>query len=120
MERIEEIRTSATEYGRRSVENMRMGEKVGREIINAFDKYLSSTGGLVMGVPPSGDWRPDSDYHDATFSYYHTPVLTVRDTQFGMSVRIFDHLSVRVVVNLRKEGDRIAVFIDDGKQFGFR
>jgi hypothetical protein len=115
MDRIEEIRAAAEDYGRRSVENMRMGEKLGREIMAAFDRYLSPSGGLVIGVPPRGDWQPDKgDYHDAAFSYYHTPVLTVRDTQFGMSVRIFDHYWVRLVVNLKKEGERIAVLIDNG------
>jgi hypothetical protein len=115
MDRIDEVRAAVEEYGKRSVENLRLGEKLGREIMAAFDKYLTPNGGLVTGVPPFGDWRDDvGDYHDAAFSYYHTPVLTVRETQFGMSVRIFDHLSVRMVVNLRKEGDRIGVFVDDG------
>jgi hypothetical protein len=116
MERIGEIRAAAEEYGRRSIENMRLGEKLGREIMAAFDKYLLPSGGLVTGVPPTGDWRPEAgDYRDAAFSYYQTPILTVRDTQFGMSVKIFDHLWVRVVVNLRKEGERIGVFVEEGE-----
>jgi hypothetical protein len=74
MDRIEEVRAAATEYGKRSVENMRMGEKLGREIMTAFDKYLTPSGGLITGVPPVGDWSPDSgDYRGAAFSYYHTP-----------------------------------------------
>ena len=114
-ERIEEIRAAAEDYGRRSVENMRMGEKLGRKIMATFDKYLSPSGGLVTGVPPTGDWHPDGgDYGEAAFSYFHAPVLKVRDTQFGMSVRIFDQYWVRLVVNLKKEGERIAVFIDEG------
>ena len=114
MDRIEEIRAAAEEYGRRSVENMRMGEKLGREIMTTFDRYLSPSGGLVTGVPPTGDWQPEKgDYRDAAFSYYHTSVLTVRDTQFGICVRIFNHYWVRLVVNLKKEGERIAIFIDE-------
>lgn len=116
MERIDKVKAAAEEYGRRSIENMRTGEKLGRAIMAAFDTYLSPSGGLVTGVPPTGDWQPESgDYHDAAFSYYHTPILTVRDTRFGMSVRIFDHYWVRLVVRLKKEGERIGVFIDDGE-----
>jgi len=116
VERIAEIRTAAEEYGRRSVENMRLGQTLGREIMAAFDKYLSPSGGLVMGVPPTGEWRTNTgDYHDAAFSFYHTPILTVRETQFGMSIQIFEHLWVRQVVILRKEGDQVAVFVDDGE-----
>jgi hypothetical protein len=116
MERIEEVRAAATEYGQRSIENMRLGEKLGREIVEAFDKYLSPAGGLITGVPPRGDWRHDAgDYRDAAFSYYYTPILTVRDTEFGMCVKIFDNLWVRLVVKLQKEGHRVAVFVNDGE-----
>lgn len=115
MERIDEIRAAAEEYGRRSVENMQMGEKLGREIIAAFDRYLSPSGGLINGVPPTGEWQPDAgDYGEAAFSYFHTALLKVRDTQFGMSVRIFDHYWVRMVVSLKKEGERISVSLDNG------
>jgi hypothetical protein len=31
-----------------------------------------------------------------------------------MSVRVFDHLWVRLIVNLKKEGERIGVFVEDG------
>lgn len=115
MDRIEEVRTAAEEYGQRSIENMKLGEKLGREIMEAFDKYLSLTGGSVIGVPPQGEWRHDGgDYRDAAFSYYYTPILSVKDTQFGMCVTVFDNLWVRLVVKLQKEGHRIGVFVDDG------
>lgn len=116
MDRIEQVRAVAEEYGKRSVENMKLGGKLGREIMRSFDKYLSSEGGLVFGVPPSGEWNSDSDYGDAAFSYYHQGVLRVRDTEFGMCVTVFkDVLWIRIVVKLEKQGDRIGVFVDDGE-----
>ena len=115
MDRIEQVRLAAKEYGTRSVENMRMGEKLGHEIMAAFDTYLTPKGGLVIGVPPTGEWQHDKgDYHDAAFSYYYEPLLTVRDVQFGMCIQILDNLWVRLVVNLRKEGQRIGVFCGHG------
>ena len=117
MDRIEEVRAAAEEYGRRSVENMNLGRKLGTEILEAFDKYLSSAGGLVIGVPPSGEWRTNGGcYGDAAFSYFYDGVLSVRDTTFGVAVTIFkDTLWVRMIVKLQKQGDRIGVFVDDGK-----
>ena len=50
MDRIEQIRKAAEEYGKRPVENMQMAEKLGPEIIAAFDRYLTLKGGLVIGV----------------------------------------------------------------------
>lgn len=120
MEWIEVIRNAMSEYGARSVENMNLCRKLGREIIAAFDKYLSSEGNVVIGVPPAGDWQPDKgDYRDATFSFYDGGTLRVDDTQLGLGVRIRHikddgSLWLRVVVNLRKQGDRIGVFPDDG------
>ena len=111
MDRIEQIRKAAEEYGKRSVENMQMAEKLGQEIIAAFDRYLTLKGGIVIGVPPSGEWRHDNgDYGAAAYSYFHEPILRVRPIQFGMCVKIWDNLSIRLVVNLKKEGERIAVF----------
>ena len=116
MDRIEEVRAAANEYGKRSVENMQLGEKLGRDIMAAFDKYLSPNGGLVIGVPPTGEWHERGDYNSAAFSFYHDGILSVRDTEFGMCVTVFEgHLWVRIAVKLQKEGERIAVFVDDGE-----
>jgi len=116
MDRIEEVRAAAEEYGKRSVENMNLGRKLGTEIIEAFDKYLSPAGGLVIGVPPSGEWRTDGGcYGDAAFSYFYEGVLSVRNTTFGIAITVFkDTLWVRMIVKLQKHGDRIGVFVDDG------
>jgi hypothetical protein len=115
MDRIEQIREAAREYGKHSIENMQMGETLGREIMAAFDTYLTPKGGLVIGVPPIGSWEHDKgDYRDAAFSYYHEPLLTVSQTQFGIGVHILDNLWVRLVVTLRKQGDRIGVFCGHG------
>ncbi|MEA2885667.1 MAG: hypothetical protein QOD11_27 [Bradyrhizobium sp.] len=115
MARIDEVRAAADEYGLRSIENMRLSEQLGREIMAAFDKYLTPDGGIVIGVPPRGEWRHNGgDYADAAFSYYHEPFLTVRDTEFGMCVTVSDNLWVRLVVKLQKEGDRIGVFVGEG------
>jgi len=116
MSRIEAVAAAANEYGQRSVENMEMGRRLGRKIIEGYDKYLRPEGGLVVGVPPHGEWRHDAgDYRDATFSCYHVPILTVRDIEFGMCVTVLENLWVRQVVRLEKQGDRIAVFVDNGE-----
>jgi hypothetical protein len=95
---------------------MEMGQKLGRKIIEAYDKYLRPEGNLVVGVPPQGDWKPDvGDYRDATFSFYHEPILTVRDIEFGICVQVLENLWVRQVVRLEKQGERIAVFVDAGE-----
>jgi hypothetical protein len=113
-DRIEQVRAAAEEYGKRSIENWKLGEKLGRRIMTAYDKYLSANGGSVIGVPPRGEWRHDGgDYRDAAFSYYYTPILTVRDTEFGMCVTVSQNHWVRQVVKLQKEGERIAVFVED-------
>lgn len=118
MNRINDVRHAAATYGRRSVENMEICRKLGRKIIGAFDRYLTIEGDVAFGVPPSGAWDPEAgDYRDATFSFYGDGLLRLSDIQFGIAVRI-DNLRDegvcwrRIVVNLRKEGDKIGVFPD--------
>jgi len=119
MPKIDEIRKAATEYGRRSVENMQICERLGRRIIEAFDRFLKPEGGLVIGVTPKEEWHPEQgDYSSAAFSFYHDGILNLNEVQFGLAVRI-DHLTdnghfwVRLVVALRKNGDKIGVLAGD-------
>jgi hypothetical protein len=118
-DRIDEIRRAVKEYGRRSAENMEICRRLGRAIIVAFDRYLTLKGSLVFGVPPFGDWSPEKgDYRDATFSFHGSRTLRIEDVQFGMALRV-DNLDdsgclwLRIVVNLRKQGEKIGVFVNE-------
>ena len=119
MNRIDEVRQAAANYGQRSVANVEVCRKCGRDIITAFNKYLTIEGDIAVGVPPHGEWNPiGGDYHDATFSFYGQGLLRLGDVQFGIGVRV-DNLKDegafwrRIVVNLRREGEKIGVFVDD-------
>lgn len=121
MRRIDHIREIASEYVRHSTDNYELCTKLGRDIMKAFDEYLAPGGGLVIGVPPSGDWSSDQgDYRGASFSYCHQRLFELDDIQFGMAVRV-DHIRdsghfwMRIVVDLRKKGDRIGVSVGEGK-----
>jgi hypothetical protein len=115
MERIDEIRAAAKEYGQRSIENKQLCEKLGHEIIFAFDRYVSSAGGLVAGVPPKGDWRPNVEYRDEVFSFYQSLILTLGEVELGICIPVFDNQWVRQVIRLRKEGDQIIVLITENE-----
>jgi hypothetical protein len=124
MNRINEIKQAASDYGRRSIENMEVCRTLGRAIIKAFDKYLTLEGDVAIGVPLRGDWDPKTgDYRDATFSFHGRKILRIENVQFGIGVRI-DNLRddgalwLRIVVNLRKYGEKIGVFVED-KSEGF-
>ena len=118
-ERIEQLTAAMSEYGERSIQNMNLCRTLGRAIIDSFDKYLSVKGGLVLGVPAKGDWSGEKgDYRDGAFSFHGGGLLHVNDIQFGMSVRIPNSkddgsLWMRVIVNLRKQGETFGVFLND-------
>jgi hypothetical protein len=113
MERIEQVRAAAKEYGRCSIENYKLMTKLGRDIISSFDRYLSPARGLVFGVPPKGEWDSNVEYRDDAFS--HDPILTVGTIEFGLAIRIFEKQELRQIVGLRKDGDQIFVFVTDSE-----
>jgi hypothetical protein len=114
MARIDEIRKAVAEYGRRSVEYSEIVHDLGRRILLALDDYLIPGGGVVFGVPPTGEWDPGVDYRDAIFSSFGK-ILDLEDVCFGIAIRI-DNLSdsgslwVRLPTTIRKEGERLKVF----------
>lgn len=126
MKQIEKLRDAAAEYGRRSIENYKICNELGQKIIKAFDLFLDPEGGIVIGVPPEGEWDPEKgDYHDAAFSTFGSPVLRLGDIQLGIAVRVDnkgDNGStwLRIITTLRKEAGHILVFVGGNEVSGVK
>ena len=119
MKPIDKLRHIVAEYGRKSIENYKVCRELGRNIIESLREFLDSPPGAVIGVPPHGDWDINQgDYRDEVFSTFTDEILLIKDVQLGISIRV-DNLNdsgsfwMRIVVNLRKEGERFLISIGD-------
>jgi hypothetical protein len=117
-----ELQEAMNRYSATSVRNYQTIHPIGEKLIKGFGAYLGVPD-YVLGVPPTGDWECDSDYHSAKLSTYRPGRISVGPMSMGLAVRI-PHTKdegvfwMRVVLEFLIEGRTFSVRIGDGKTVG--
>jgi hypothetical protein len=117
--KMSELQEAMNRYGASSVRNYQTVHPIGEKLIEGFGTYLG-VAGCVLGVPPTGNWKGDTDYRSAKFSTYNAGRLSVGPISMGLAVRI-PHTKdagpfwMRVVLEFLIEGSAFSVRIGDGK-----
>ena len=113
-----ELQNAMNRYGEATVENYRVIHEFGDTLIGKMKTYLGE-GAEVRGVPPKDDYRANAgDYHDAKFSTYYNPKLSLAPIQMGLSIGIPHSKDdgiywPRVVLEFEIEGNAMSMRIGD-------
>lgn len=115
--RFQIISEAANIYGERSFDNYAQIRSVAEQIQAGLCKYLDSERKCVFLVPPQGPFI-EQNYGSAAFSVSGKGFLPLEPISFGLGVRVSvsgDFL--RVVLQCRKEGDRIDLQVEHNKTY---
>lgn len=116
---IEELSAAVATYGQTSLEVMNTVRTFGDAFIPAFAEYLQTEPSSVVGVPPSGEWDPDSgDYRDEKYGFFRVGQLRVEAHTMGVAISIPNlkddgRLWVRLLVEISVEGSDLVVGVGD-------
>lgn len=117
---VDRIRNAMAAYGRLSVDTHRTLTDFGRRLLATVRMFLHRDKTLAQGVPPSGNWKPDTDYRDAMFSSHHESLLSLDPLDMGLALRIDNHNDdgacwIRLRLTLQKIGNGIVVSLGEGR-----
>lgn len=117
---VDRIRNAMTAYGRLSAATHRTLTDFGRKLLSAVGTFLHRDKALIQGVPPSGDWKPDTDYRDAMFSSYQENIHSLDPLDMGLAIKV-ENLDddgacwIRLRLTLQKRGNDVVVSLGDGR-----
>lgn len=116
---LTEIQAAAETYGLRSFDNYVQIRSVAEQLRDGLCKYLDSGQKCVFLVPPQGGFSAQ-DYGSAAYSVSGKGFLPLEPIAFGLAVKVStlgDYM--RIVMQCRKEGDKIFLQLDEHTTFDF-
>ncbi len=115
---FEKLSTNVSRYGALSFKNHALVRSFAERLRGGFCQYLdASDGECVFLVPPEGGFHPEP-HGGAAYSVSGTGFLPLGRISFGLAVRVSTSGDwLRVIFHCAREGDRLNVQIDGGKDF---
>ena len=116
---LDEIAAAAKIYGARSFDNYAQIRSVAETIREGLCEWLDDGKQCVYLVPPQGPFTAQN-YRSAAYSVSGKGFLPLEPISFGLAVNISgDGDYMRLVMTCRKEGDKMFVHVDEGREFDF-
>ncbi len=110
---LAKIEAAAEQYGLRSFDNYAQIRSVAERLRDGLCEYLAPGDKCVFLVPPQGAFGPQN-FGSGAFSVSGKGFLPLEPISFGLSVKVSSSGDyMRLVVNARKEGDRIFLRIEN-------
>lgn len=116
---LAEIQAAAEIYGLRSFDNYVQIRSVAEQIRDGLCEYLDNGQKCVYLVPPQGAFAAQ-DYGSGAYSVSGKGFLPLEPIAFGIAVQVStlgDYM--RIVLQCRKEGDKIFLQLDEHTAFDF-
>lgn len=111
------ISEAANAYGDRSFDNYAQIRSIAEHIQAGLCGYLDDGIKCVFLVPPQGPFL-EQNYGSAAYSVSGKGFLPLEPISFGLGVRVSETGDfIRVVLQCRKEGDRIDVQVENNKTY---
>jgi hypothetical protein len=111
------ISEAANAYGERSFDNYAQIRSIAEQIQAGLCGYLDDGIKCVFLVPPQGPFL-EQNYGSAAYSVSGKGFLPLEPISFGLGVRVSETGDfIRVVLQCRKEGDRIDVQVENNKTY---
>ncbi len=111
------ISEAANAYGTRSFDNYAQIRSVAEQLQAGLCKYLDGEQKCVFLVPPQGAFK-QHNYGSGAFSVSGKGFLPLEPISFGLGVRVSESGDfLRIVLQCRKEGDRIDVQVEHNKTY---
>lgn len=115
--RFQIISEAANAYGERSFDNYAQIRSVAEQVQAGLCGYLDHDRKCVYLVPPQGPFI-EQNYGSAAFSVSGKGFLPLEPISFGLGVRVSETGDfLRIVLQCRKEGDRIDVQVEHNKTY---
>ena len=116
---LSKIQEAAETYGLRSFDNYALTRSVAERIQAGLCEFLDPGQSCVFLVPPQGAFSA-KDYGSDAYSVAGKGFLPLEPIAFGLAVQISNlNDYMRVVMQCRKEGDRIYLQIEENLTFDF-
>jgi len=110
---LDEIAAAAKIYGARSFDNYVQIRSVAESIRDGLCAWLDNQKQCVFLVPPQGP----QNYRSAAYSVSGKGFLPLEPISFGLAINISgDGDYMRLIMTCRKEGDKMFIHIDDGRE----
>jgi len=110
---LAKIEAAAEQYGLRSFDNYAQIRSVAERLRDGLCEHLDPGGKCVFLVPPQGAFGPQN-FGSGAFSVSGQGFLPLEPISFGLSVKVSSSGDyMRLVVNARKEGDRIFLRVEN-------
>ena len=111
------ISKAANTYGERSFDNYAQIRSVAEQLQAGLCAYLDNARKCVFLVPPQGPFQ-EQNYGSGAFSVSGKGFLPLEPISFGLGIRVSETGDfLRVVLQCRKEGERIAVQVEHNKTY---
>ncbi len=111
------ISQAANTYGERSFDNYAQIRSVAEQVQAGLCAYLDGEKKCVFLVPPQGSFK-EQNYGSGAFSVSGKGFLPLEPISFGLGVRVSETGDfLRIVLQCRKEGDRIDVQVEHNKTY---
>ena len=115
--RFQTLSKAANAYGQRSFENYAQIRSLAEQIQTGLCAYLNHSKKCVFLVPPQGPFI-SQNYGSAAFSVSGQGFLPLEPISFGLGGRVSESGDfLRLVLQCRKEGDRIDVQVEQSKTY---
>lgn len=113
---LDKIAAAAKIYGARSFDNYVQIRSVAEAIRDGLCAWLDDGKQCVYLVPPQGPFTAQN-YRSAAFSVSGKGFLPLEPISFGLAVNISgDGDYMRLVLTCRKEGNRMFIHMDEGRE----
>ena len=113
---LDEIAAAAKIYGDRSFDNYAQIRSVAEAIRDGLCAHLAGEKKCVYLVPPQGPFTAQN-YRSAAYSVSGKGFLPLEPISFGLAINISgDGDYMRLVLTCRKEGDKMFIHIDEGRE----
>jgi len=113
---LDKIAAAAKIYGDRSFNNYAQIRSVAEAIRDGLCAHLDDEKQCVYLVPPQGPFTAQN-YRSAAYSVSGKGFLPLEPISFGLAVNISgDGDYMRLVLTCRKEGDKMFIHIDEGRE----
>ena len=114
--RLSKVADAAKIYGARSFDNYAQIRSVAEQIRDGLCQWLDSEKKCVFLVPPQGPFTAQN-YRSGAFSVTGKGFLPLEPISFGLAINISGEGDfMRLVLTCRKEGDKMFVHIDEGRE----
>lgn len=115
--RFQILSEAANAYGERSFDNYAQIRSVAEKMQAGLCAYLNYGKKCVFLVPPQGPFK-EQNYGSGAFSVSGKGFLPLEPISFGLGVRVSETGDfLRIVLQCRKEGDRINVQVEHNKTY---